>query len=136
MCSTPCRCQVAGRKASIRRQIARIASAIILVLALALGCRVAGAQAPAAGGSTSLPSPGLFESHPWEFGPFVNGGLGTGDRADYKFLWAGCHAGKVLTSPLGKGMLRGEFELAAEIIPLWQAYTPKYLRANCCEQPG
>ena len=91
----------------------------------------AGAQAPTDSGSAVLPSPGLFESRPWEYGPFVNGGLGTGDRADYKFLWAGLHAGKVLTDPLGKGMLRGQFELAAEFIPLWQAYTPKYLRANC-----
>jgi lipid A 3-O-deacylase len=66
----------------------------------------------------------------------VNGGVGTGDRADYKFLWAGLHAGKVLTDPFGKGMLRGQFELAAELIPLWQAYTPKYLRANCYAQPG
>jgi lipid A 3-O-deacylase len=83
-----------------------------------------------------LPSPGLFESHPWEYGPFVNGGLGTGNRTDYKFLWAGVHAGKVLTDPLGKGMLRGQFELAAEFIPFWQVYTPKYLRANCYQQPG
>ncbi len=62
--------------------------------------------------------------------------MGTANRADYKFLWAGLHAGKVLTDPFGKGLLRGQFELAAELIPLWQAYTPKYLRANCYEQPG
>jgi len=123
-------------KASIRLQIARIASAIILVLALAPVSPAAGAQAPTDSGSAVLPSPDLFESRPWEYGPFVNGGLGTGDRADYKFLWAGLHAGKVLTDPFGKGMLRGQFELAAELIPLWQAYTPTYLRANCYAQPG
>jgi lipid A 3-O-deacylase len=42
----------------------------------------------------------------------------------------------VLTAPFGKGVLRGQFELGAELIPLWQAYTPKYLRANCYQQPG
>ncbi len=123
-------------KASIRLQTARIASAIILVLGLVLVSPAASAQAPTDNGSGVLPSPGLLESHPWEYGPFVNGGVGTGDRADYKFLWAGLHAGKVLTDPFGKGMLRGQFELAAELIPLWQAYTPKYLRANCYAQPG
>ena len=29
-----------------------------------------------------------------------------------RFLWAGLHAGKVLTAPVGKGLLRGQFELA------------------------
>jgi hypothetical protein len=80
--------------------------------------------------------PSLMAAKPWEYGPFVNGGFGTGNRADYKFFWAGVHAGKVLTDPFGKGVLRGQFELAAEFIPLWQAYTPKYLRANCYQQPG
>ena len=73
---------------------------------------------------------------PWEFGPFVNGGVGTNNRDDYKFLWAGFHAGKVLSPALGKSVLRGQFELAAEIIPLWQASTPKYLRTNCYTEPN
>ena len=130
-------------KAIITLQNGRIASGVILVfgmvLTLALVSPVATAQAPPAAtdsGSGSLPSPDLLAGHPWEFGPFVNGGFGTGNRGAYKFLWAGVHAGKVLTSPFGKGMLRGQFELAAELIPLWQAYTPKYLRANCYVQPG
>jgi len=111
-----------------------MASVIILVFALALVS--AGAQAPTDSGGSALPGPGLFESHPWEYGPFVNGGVGTSNRSDYKFLWAGLHAGKVLTDPWGKGLLRGQFELAVEFIPFWQAYTPKYLRANCYEPPG
>jgi lipid A 3-O-deacylase len=90
----------------------------------------------AAGAQTTDSVPNLLANQPWEYGVFVNGGFGTANRADYKFLWAGVHAGKVLTSPIGKGVLRGQFELAAELIPLWQAYTPKYLRANCYQQPG
>jgi hypothetical protein len=87
------------------------------------------AQPPA---SQSEPE-GLLASQPWEYGPFVNGGFGTGNRDTYKFFWAGVHVGKVLTPPMGKGFLRGQFELAGELIPYWQAYTPKYLRANCYE---
>ena len=102
----------------------------MVVLGLVLVASSASAQAPADSGTGATPDPGLFESHPWEYGPFVNGGLGTGDRADYKFLWAGLHAGKVLTDPLGKGILRGQFELAVELVPFWQAYTPKYLRGQ------
>jgi lipid A 3-O-deacylase len=97
--------------------------------------RSAGAQ----DSSTVVPPPpveSLLAGKPWEYGAFVNGGFGTGNRQSYKFLWAGMHAGKVLTEPFGKGILRGQFELAAELIPLWQAYTPDYLRANCYRQPG
>ena len=97
----------------------------------------AGALLPsAATAQNAAPSPDLLAGRPWEYGAFGNGGVGTGDRADYKFLWAGLHAGKVLTDPYGKGLLRGQFEVGAEFIPLWQAYTPKYLRANCYPQPG
>lgn len=60
----------------------------------------------------------------WELGPFANGGFGVGDRSSYSFFWAGFHAGKVLTRPAGPGILKGQFELAGEIMPLWQAYTP------------
>jgi hypothetical protein len=99
----------------------------------------AGAQVSASAKDTQTavaPDTMLIAGKPWEYGVFVNGGIGTGNRADYKFLSAGLQAGKVLTPPLGNGFLRGQFELAAELIPLWQAYTPKYLRANCYQQPG
>src|ERR1700733_10206622 len=94
----------------------------------------AGAQDAAV--SNPGPADGLLALQPWEYGAFVNGGFGTANRDSYKFIWACVHAGKVLTDPFGKGILRGQFELASEFIPLWQAYTPKYLRANCYEQPG
>ena len=68
---------------------------------------------------------------PWEFGAFANGGLGTNSRDDYKFFDLGLHAGKVLFGPAGPAWLRGQFEYGVEIIPFWQAYTPKFLRANC-----
>jgi lipid A 3-O-deacylase len=108
---------------------ARLAAAIIFACLAAL-------LSPGAMAQDHGPDPTLLSGRPWEYGPFVNGGFGTANRADYRFLWAGVHAGKVLTNPHGKGVLRGQFELAAEFMPLWQASVPKYLRANCYQQPG
>ena len=112
----------------------RIAAVLMVAFALLLPTS-AGAQS-AAGDHSARPAENLLAGLPWEFGPFVDGGFGTGNREAYKFLWAGVHAGKVLTGPAGKGILNGQFELGAEFMPLWQAYTPKYLRANCYEQAG
>ena len=66
----------------------------------------------------------VIAERPWEFGPVVQGGVGVGDRSSFKFFSAGVHAGKVLTPPALPGLLRGQFEYAAELFPLWQAYTP------------
>jgi lipid A 3-O-deacylase len=118
-----------------RSTSARFAAAIIISLAAAwIWLPAAGAQDAAV--SNPGPADGLLALQPWEYGAFVNGGFGTANRDSYKFLWAGLHAGKVLTDPVGKGLLRGQFEYAAELMPLWQAYTPKYLRANCYQQTG
>ena len=112
----------------------RTAAVLMVVLAL-LSTAVSGAQSVASDSSVR-PAENLLTGKPWEFGPFVDGGFGTGNREAYKFFWVGVHAGKVLTGSAGKGLLNGQFELGAEFMPLWQAYTPKYLRANCYEQPG
>ncbi len=69
---------------------------------------------------------------PLEIGGMVQGGMGVTDqRDDFKFLMAGVHGGKVLTGNHGSGLLRGNFEYAAEVFPFWQSYTPKFQRANC-----
>ena len=60
----------------------------------------------------------------WEYGPFINWGTGVGNRSDYKFLWGGFELGKVLTPVKHAGIFSGQFELAGNIMPLWQAYTP------------
>ena len=44
---------------------------------------------------------------------------------------AGAHVGKVLTSQIGHGLLRGNFEYAGEIFPYWQSNTPKFQRQSC-----
>jgi lipid A 3-O-deacylase len=60
----------------------------------------------------------------WEFGPFVNGGTGLGNRDNFKFFSVGFQGGKVVTHVIDLGFLSGQFELGANIMPLWQAYTP------------
>jgi hypothetical protein len=76
------------------------------------------------GGSAGASPRPAYAQHAWEYGPFADFGVGTGNRSDYKFFNAGFHAGRVLTSPSGPGILRGQFENASEIMPFWQAYTP------------
>jgi hypothetical protein len=60
----------------------------------------------------------------WEYGPFVNGGTGLGNRDNYQFLSAGFQAGKLLTPVVRAGIFSGQFEFSGNIMPLWQAYTP------------
>ena len=65
------------------------------------------------------------------------GGFGvTQMRGGFKFVWAGVHAGKVLTGPIGHGPFRGNFEYAVEAFPFWQSYTPTFLRAKCVAIPS
>jgi lipid A 3-O-deacylase len=85
---------------------------------------------PALTGSDVARLPGLDpvaevrKNQSWEFGPFVNGGVGLGNRDDFGFFSAGFQGGKVLTPVIQAGIFSGQFELGANIMPLWQAYTP------------
>lgn len=67
----------------------------------------------------------LMHRDPWERAIFLDGGLGTSGETDDHFLNAGIRLGKVLTDPQLGGLLRGQFEYAGELIPYWQAFTPK-----------
>lgn len=67
---------------------------------------------------------GNISAGSWEYGPFFNGGVGVGDRSDYKFIWTGVQAGRTMTPVLKAGLFSGSFELDGEVIPFFQAYTP------------
>ena len=60
----------------------------------------------------------------WEMGPFAYFGQGVGNRSEYRLFAAGFQIGKPLTPVLHAGILSGQFELAGNIQPIWQAYTP------------
>ena len=77
------------------------------------------------------------QRQPHEYGVFFQGGNGlTDDRGGFHFLAAGVHAGRVLTNNFGKGIFRSNFEYAAEILPYWQAFTPKFQRVSLTPVAG
>jgi lipid A 3-O-deacylase len=86
---------------------------------------ITAAPALDASGSTQFQS---LAERKWELGPFVNYGNGVGDRSDYHFFALGFQAGRNLTPVIHAGPLSGRFELGANIMPLWQAYTPAPFR--------
>ncbi|HVJ05788.1 MAG TPA: acyloxyacyl hydrolase [Candidatus Saccharimonadales bacterium] len=66
----------------------------------------------------------------WNFGVLASGGTGLIDRTNVQFIRAGVRAGRVMTGELGKGALRGTFEVDSEIMPLdyvlWSGYKNVY----------
>lgn len=77
------------------------------------------------------------EVRPFEWGLLTQGGFGvTENRNSFRFFMAGLHAGKVLTGNSGPGWLRGNFEYAMELFPIWQSYTPTGLRQDCAPLTG
>ena len=100
---------------------------------IGLGC---GLLCATAAGAQAMPqeSPVQTQAHTrgWEYGALFQGGKGiTDDRDDFKFFMAGAHVGKVLTSQIGRGALRGNFEYAVEVFPYWQSNTPTFQRQSC-----
>ena len=84
------------------------------------------AESGAAGGKDPADSPvaEVRNAQPWEIAPLIGWGKGVGDRSSFDFLFAGVEVGKTLTPVLKLGILSGQFQLAGNILPLWQAYTP------------
>jgi lipid A 3-O-deacylase len=101
-----------------------------------MGCVPARAQ-------QTVSMPEMSAHRTWEYGALLQGGNGLQDRTGFQFLMVGGHLGRVLTSDSGPGLLHGNFEYAVEVFPLWQSYTPKFLRISCaayihdpaCSQP-
>jgi len=79
-----------------------------------------------AGGADNAANPVAQVRHDrsWEYGPFVNVGNGLGNRDNFHFLSAGFEGAKPLTPVVRAGILSGQFVFGANIMPLWQAYTP------------
>jgi hypothetical protein len=82
-------------------------------------------MAAAVGDDASVnPVAEVRQDRSWEYGPFVNGGFGLGNRDNFGFLSAGLELGKTITPVVRAGLLSGQFQFAGNIMPLWQAYTP------------
>jgi lipid A 3-O-deacylase len=82
---------------------------------------------PAPVAAQTAPAAESFEplaARRWEYGPFVQVGTGLGVRFGYYFFAPGFQVGRNVTPLIHAGPLTGRFELGANIMPLWQAYTP------------
>jgi len=81
------------------------------------------AQQPAA---TQQPPNSLLDGRgTWDFGAFLGGGTGAGKSSNTQFLFAGGRAGRVLTPDLARNtFLRGNFEYAVEVMPVYTVFTP------------
>lgn len=107
-------------------KIFRFAAPSVLLLSAATAFSQATIQGPghAASGNTA-PASAALATDPWEYGVFFGGGVGIGgNRSSYSFTNAGVRLGKVLTDQHLPGLLRGQFEYAAEFMPYWQSFTP------------
>ncbi len=82
--------------------------------------------------SSSAQGPVADAAHrDWNFGPFVQGGVGLQDRTNFGFFAVGLHGAHTMTDELGTGVLRGTAEYGVEVLPLWQSYTPTFQRITC-----
>ena len=107
-------------------RVAQFLALFLLAGTLAAETCIAAETSDGATGNAAAMNPvaQVRQDKSWEYGPFVNGGSGVGNRSDFKFLWAGVQVGKPVTPVLHAGILTGQFEYGGNIMPLWQAYTP------------
>lgn len=90
-----------------------------LLLAVAL---TAAAQTSTA--TSEGPAAASLAARSWEWGPFFQGGTGVSNRWGYTFTSGGVQLGKVITNEHLRGIFRGQFEYAGQLMPYWQAFTP------------
>jgi lipid A 3-O-deacylase len=111
--------------------------ALVLLTGVAAAQTVASSAAQAARIPVAKTNPVQQDDRPWHIGVLTQGGFGvTESRGDFHFFMAGVRAGKVLTPMKGHGLVRGNFELGAEVFPFWQSYTPYSYRQNCVAVTG
>jgi hypothetical protein len=93
--------------------------------------------------SLFVPCAGAFaqEQNPihegtFEFGIWAGGGTGVGERSHTQFFNTGVRLGKVLTGDFGPSFLRGNFEFAGDIVPLWLIWQDTFIvRPDATGQP-
>ena len=71
----------------------------------------------------SLPAQSLTRGV-WELQTFVGGGTGLGHSDSTQFLVAGGRVGKIITANHLRGWIRGNFEFAADFMPVYLVMQP------------
>ena len=107
-------------------RIARLFAFVFMAGTMMAAAQTSGGPATASGQAAANPVAQVRDARSWEYGPFVSYGNGMGgdNRSQYKFLNAGFQLAKPLTPVLHAGIFSGQFEFGANIMPLWEAYTP------------
>jgi len=127
---------------SVQPNILRLISvklAAALFLCLGIATAVAG-QTPAQisqnmdqtegqGAAAAAPVPQDFRAQSltkgaWELGVLAGGGTGLGKSDNTQFFYAGGRVGYILTGEHLPGLLRGNFEWAVDVLPLYPVLTP------------
>jgi hypothetical protein len=118
------------RRNTLNHIQSRFTKLLLIVLTILCSSGLATAQA-------TSPVAEVRDHRPWEIAPFLNYGKGVGDRSDFNFLMGGVEVGKVITPVIHAGPVSGQFQFAANIMPLWQAYTPDpHIQDYSCTLPG
>lgn len=92
---------------------------VLLLLSSSAACLLASPSTSAQG----LPAQSLKRGT-WEFEPFGGGGTGLLHASGTQFVIAGARVGKVLTGEHLHGWARGNFEFAADFMPLYLVMQP------------
>jgi lipid A 3-O-deacylase len=115
-----------SRRAQLRRsrfaQRPSFPVSLAVLACLALAAPVRAQQTPA----TQEPPNSLVDGRgTWDLGAFVGGGTGAGKSPDTQFLFAGGRAGRILSPDLfTSAPIRGNFEYAFEVMPVYTVFTP------------
>jgi hypothetical protein len=106
-------------------RIARLFAFVFMAGTMIAAAQISGGHATV-GMDAANPVAQVRDARSWEYGPFISGGNGVGgdERSQYRFLTAGFQLAKPLTPVLHVGIFSGQFEFGANIMPLWEAYTP------------
>jgi lipid A 3-O-deacylase len=108
-----------------------LAAALLASSSIPLTAQSSSSLPPATSSALSLsPVQDAQQGRRWNWGAFFNGGASARNTPRYRFLSVGVRAGKILTPAVGPGLLRGQFEYSAELMPWWQGYTDPYQRYN------
>src|SRR6202034_2462153 len=94
-----------------------------LLCSLILAAAVAAQDAPAAPLSQDWVAQSMTK-HTWELGVVAGGGTGLGKSDGTQFAFGGGRAGWILTGNHLPGILRGNFEWAVDVLPLFAVLPP------------
>jgi hypothetical protein len=106
-------------------------SVLLIAVALPLAAQSSSSQIVSTSSANAVtPVDDALSNRRWNWGAFFDGGFSARDTPSSTYLSAGARGGKVLSPPWGPGLLRGQFEYRAEIMPWWQGHTATFERYN------